>query len=122
MITNFEEYTEELTDVERDVIVPGIIKGLATKIGKEKAITNKQMQKGILEVLNIKTSSSRIRKMIHYIRITGMIHCLVATSRGYYISNNKEELDSYIESLIQRSESIMSIADQLQFQLKSMNN
>ena len=41
MITGFEEQTEPLTEQEREVFLPPIIKGLRVKVGKEKAVTNK---------------------------------------------------------------------------------
>lgn len=120
MINNFEKYTHELTDMEIKIIVPAIIRGLENKIGKKKAITNKQMIQGLKNISNIITTAPRIRKMIHHIRITGLIERLIATSKGYYISNNPEELILYIESLIQRSESINLIAKQLDYQTKLM--
>ena len=114
MITGFEKETHELTEKELKIL-PVIVSGLQKKIGKENAVTNKKMVEG-LKKHGIKTSGARLRKIIHYIRIKGLIERLVATSNGYYISNNIDELDNYIESLVQRSESIGLIADQLQFQ------
>lgn len=117
MITNFEELTEELTEQELNRIVPALIRGLRTKIGKENTITNKQMKEGLEEICNIKTTEPRIRKMIQYIRISGSIERLIATSKGYYISNDVQELKDYLESLMQRADSIMLTAKQIQFQL-----
>lgn len=114
MINGFEKETHELTDEEK-VLLPIIVNGLKKKIGKETAVTNKQMIVGLSKIGH-KVQPARIRKLIHHIRITGLIDCLVATSRGYYVSKNVEELDSYIESLLQRSKSIEDIANQLQFQ------
>ena len=124
MITNFEELTAELTDYELNVIVPAMISGLITKIGKEKAVTNSQMQKGLSKCnFKIKTTAPRIRKMIQFIRITGMVERLMATSKGYYISNDVKELESYTKNLIQRADAINQLANQLSFQTKKyMNN
>lgn len=47
MITNFEEYTEELTDDEKTNIVPILVRGLQTKIGKSNAITSTEMIKAM---------------------------------------------------------------------------
>lgn len=115
MINGFETQTEELNEHEENVLLPLMVKGLKSKIGKERAITNSQMIDG-LKTMGHKVTSARIRKIIHHIRITGLVECLVASSKGYYISNDKKEMDSYIESLIQRSESIQRIANQLQYQ------
>lgn len=43
MITGFEEQTEPLTDMEREVFLPPIIKGLRAKVGKDKAVTNRDI-------------------------------------------------------------------------------
>jgi hypothetical protein len=114
MIIGFDKETHELTEKELKLL-PTVVSGLQKKIGKENAVTNKQMVDG-LKKYGIKTSGPRIRKIIHHIRITGTIERLMATSNGYYISNDINELDDYIKSLVQRSESIAKIADQLQFQ------
>lgn len=114
-VNGFEEQTHELNDYERNTIVPLMVKGLETKIGKSNAITNKQMIVG-LKRMGHTVNGAKVRKLIHHIRITGLVECLIATSKGYYITNDKKEMDTYIESLIQRSESIMQIAKQMQFQ------
>lgn len=120
MINNFESQTHELKNEEENVIVPMMVQGLKTKIGKENAITNKEMIAG-LKKYGHKTNPARVRKMIHYIRINGLVERLVATSNGYYISNDKNEIKVYIESLMQRAESIEKIAKQLNFQLNKMS-
>lgn len=121
MITNFEEFTHELTEYEAEVLMPIIIKGLSTKIGKARAITSDQ----IVEALSnkgYKISGARVRKLVHNIRMEGSIERLMATSKGYYISNDPEELETYITSLHQRISSIQAIADQFYFQLNKWRN
>lgn len=118
MVNGFENETYELNDYEEKKVVPLMVLGLKNKVGKENAVTNGQMISG-LKNKGHKIDSARLRKLIHHIRITGLIECLIATSKGYYITNDKKEMDNYIESLIQRSESIMKIADQMQFQSKN---
>lgn len=119
MINGFETQTAELNDYEEKTLLPLMVKGLKSKIGKSRAITSSQMING-LKTKGHKVDSSRIRKIIHHIRITGLVECLMATSKGYYISNDKKEIDNYIESLIQRAESIQRIANQLQHQRNKM--
>ena len=43
MITNFQSETQELNEYELQTLVPVIVRGLQTKVGKENAITNKKM-------------------------------------------------------------------------------
>jgi hypothetical protein len=122
MITTFEIYTHELTKTEIEIIMSILFKILITAIGKEKAITNKQITRDINERLtfvgfNVKTSESRIRYMIHILRTQDIIPCLIATQTGYFISNNQKELDNYIISLEERSRAILSIRNALKRQI-----
>lgn len=116
MVNYFEQITEELYSYEKEIVVPEIINILKNRIGKENHIKNSEIKK-ILDSKSINIVTSRIRKVIQYIRINGDVECLMATSKGYYISESKEELDKYIESLHQRSNSIEFLANQIQFQL-----
>ena len=118
MVNFFEEITEELNDYERLTISPLIVKGLSMKIGKENVITNGEMRKGLLNKYSIKISDARMRKIIQYIRLGGFVERLIATSKGYYVSENKEELLQYEESLMQRAASIEEIAKQINFQTR----
>lgn len=118
MITNFEEITKELNQYEHDVIVPILIKVLSVRKGKARAITNGKIIIGLKQKFNIKTSGPRIRKMIHFIRITGVVTRLIATSKGYHRAERKTEMTDYINSLHQRVDSINQIISQLEYQNK----
>jgi len=120
MITNFEDQTHELTPYEREELLPVIAKALSTKIGKAKAVTNKVMVDGLYTNRGLKTTGPRMRKIIHEIRITGAVPRLMATSKGYYVSNDKNELLTYANSLHQRANSILSIAKQIEFQIRTL--
>ena len=115
MLKLFEDITEELTDYENQIVKPIIIQGLELKRGKENAVTNKHIVKKLKD-MQINTSTPRVRKIIHDIRVNDTIPCLIATSSGYYISKDIEELDSYILSLAQRIRSIKEIRDSLREQ------
>jgi len=115
MLKLFEEITKELTDYEKQVVMPLITQGLELKIGKKMAVTNSHIVTKLREQ-GIKTSGPRIRKMIHHIRVNDIIPRLIATSSGYYISEDIEELDNYIQSLKQRLHSIREIKESLKEQ------
>ena len=106
MITGFEEQTKPLTDQEREVFLLPIINGLRVKVGKEKAVTNKDIVRGLKANCDIKIGEARVRKMINYIRNNDIIPCLIATSKGYYIAETKDEMLDYIDSLYGRVEAI----------------
>jgi hypothetical protein len=105
MINGFKIETKELTEKEFS-IVPDMIELLINRIGKEKAIKNKdiifQMQlRGFRSITPV-----RVRKLIHYIRVNKLVENLVATSSGYHIAQDREELESFVKSLQQRINSI----------------
>jgi hypothetical protein len=64
-----------------------------------------------------KLTDARLRKIIHHIRIKNIIPLLIATSKGYYISNDENEIELYIKSLNERINSIQEIKDALMYQL-----
>lgn len=109
MITGFKEYTHELTEYEVNVLLPIFLTGLKSKIGKANAITSKEMVQKI-RLKDGRVSEPRVRKIIHHIRCAGLINNLISTSKGYYISNDVEEIFNYKQSLRER---ICSITDVL---------
>jgi len=114
MITNFEKYTHELTPKEIDFILPRVIKILSERQGKEKVATNQKIVdylNGLQSIIDADamTSTRRIRKIIHEIRVNGDVPCLIATSEGYYIADNDDELEAYMLSLRERVNSIQAV-------------
>lgn len=103
----FEPQTAKLTDYERE-LVPVLVKCLENKVGKNKAVKNSYMVAKLREH-GLLTSEPRIRKMLNYIRTKGLVECLVASSQGYYISTDIQELDDYIDSLRGREDAIREV-------------
>ena len=122
MINNFEDYTHELTENERDFILPVLVKVLRARTSKESIITNPEMVDKLDSKLGLKTSEPRIRKIISVIRKTGLIVGLIGTSRGYYTTNNPTEIQKHIDSLHQRRNSIDQLIDQMDYHLRMVNN
>ena len=120
MITNFEKETHELTDYERNTLLPIIVKGLSTKVGKGEAITNKAICNA-METIGHKLHDARLRKLIHHIRAHDLILNLIATSKGYYIATNPQEVQDYIKSLTERINSIEFIRQSMVRQVKKNN-
>lgn len=121
MITNFSEQTHELNKYELEVLQPIIVQGLKNKIGKDKAVTNKHICKA-LKSFGHKITDSRLRKIIHNIRAKDLVPLLIATSKGYYVSNDTQEVQEYITSLQERANSILFIKNCLQKQLTVKGN
>ena len=119
MIVDFEKQTKDLTDYEKEILLPIILKCLRKHVGKEKAVSNavicsKMQEKGynITEV--------RTRKIINHIRINFLIECLVASGKGYYVANTESEMRRYIMSLECREGAIAAMRMALEEQLERM--
>jgi hypothetical protein len=106
MIMGFEEQTGNLTDKELGVI-QHIVDQL-NKTSKEKPLKNRGINGNLSLAGRGWFNSARIRKMINYISINQLTRLpLVANNRGYYITNNQDEIDRYLLSLTQRIQSII---------------
>lgn len=117
-VTNFEKITKELNEREL-AIVPSIIQAFK-KYTKENPIKapiivkryNENVQKG-----GVKLTEPRLRKIVNHIRSYGMLP-LIATSNGYYVSYDTEEIQNQITSLYERANSITNCAIGLEEFLK----
>lgn len=108
MIKGFEEYTKDLTDYERDTLLPVMVAATRTKIGKASAIKNVTAVQKLREA-GYTITPARFRKIMHVIRVSGMVPKIVATSKGYHIATSAKELLDYLESLDQRIEHIQNL-------------
>jgi hypothetical protein len=105
MINGFEEKTAKLSSYELS-LAKMMIRGFESKIGKENAITASEIVK-IMTSKGYKINDRRVRKIVHFIVSTGQINRFVATNNGYHIANTDQEVEDHVESLIQRSLSIL---------------
>lgn len=100
---------DDLTDRELEIL-PTIIEVLKRKT-KEHPTTNAKIVAGLKQHLNYTTTQPRIRKIISYIRIKGMITNLVGDNTGYYCTTDQKELDKWIEQMRQRAAAILASAE-----------
>ena len=105
MINGFEEQTAELNDNEME-IVKILVKRFNQKQGKEHTISNPEIIKALETHYNILTTEPRIRKIVQYIRNENLLIGFIANSKGYYIANSKEEIEAWLNTMIQRRNSI----------------
>jgi len=123
MITNFENITQELNAQEMDFLpklassFKNHLKGNPIKAFQIVTLCNQYL---IGSGCKLRMSEPRLRKMCNYIRSTGMLP-LIATSDGYYVSNEPEEIEAQINSLRQRARSIDNCADGLERYLFNQN-
>jgi len=127
MIPGFEDHTAPLNDYEKNTLMPVIIKGLQKRIGKNNAITNAEMCRKLNNHFYLnspsykKITGARVRKIINHIRLYDKVSCLVSSSKGYYVTNNIEDINRYIESLEKRAKALFSVASALTKQRNNLN-
>lgn len=113
MIKNFEDFTAELTDYEKNDIVPALVERLKVRVGSRQAIRNKELCH-ILTANGLKgLSEARVRKCINYIRHEGLVENLIANSHGYFVATSIQQVEDYRVSLRQRASAIMAIDEAL---------
>lgn len=101
MITTFEDDTPPLNDYEMNVLLPVMVNGFKKKVGVEKCITNPKICK-ILKEKGYKVSEPRVRKLVFYIRQNNLVPKLIASSKGYWIATNRDEITGWVTSLENR--------------------
>ena len=108
MINGFENETAPLADWELDLI-PRVAALLSTAYGKDKAVYNQT----ILALCPELKSGARVRKVINYIRTEGIVPCLIASSKGYFVAETELELLEYEDSLTNRATAIFEVRNKI---------
>lgn len=108
MIKGFSNETSPLNDYELRVLLPVILEGLKDKQGKRNAVTNGYII-GRLKQQGYRIEAARLRKVINHIRTNDLIPGLIATSEGYFLAENEQELMDYEDSLRGREEAIKAV-------------
>ncbi len=119
MIINFEEQTEDLSDLELNHLeeVKEFIQILFENSFR-RPVKQDKMTEYINECLVIKyglftplkINSARLRKYFSYFRCNGILP-IIATKDGCYLSQDREEIEKQILSLEQRSRQIAKAAE-----------
>lgn len=104
MLDGFEDITYDLTDEEQK-LVPHFVKSFVKRIGKTNAITNKKIIEAFA-TKGVKLSGPRVRLIISYIRDAWLVPGLVASSKGYYVTTDPEEMKRWCDSMGQREAKI----------------
>jgi hypothetical protein len=108
MIDGFEEETCELNEYELNELLPLLVKKLPHSVGKENAVKSNKI-KDYFGKKGIKINGARLRKLINYIRRKNLVPCLIASNKGYYVSDDIEDFKRFIESLRQRENAIRAV-------------
>lgn len=112
MVENFEEITKTLTPDE-EMMLPVIMRGLKAHSyadpikGPDIVIAvNSQKQK---YGFRLNLNEARLRKIVNHIRVNALLP-VMATSSGYYVSDDPETIESQVRSLVDRAEGIRAAA------------
>lgn len=105
--------TPELTDYERDILLPRLLAGLMKRWGEDKAITSTDIIVGFFSK-GISIDGIRIRKMVEYTRqVSCTPHdplpnaCICSGPKGYWLSSNPTEIQRNMDkNLVTRRDSI----------------
>ena len=62
------------------------------------------------EDLKAKMTGARLRKIVSHIRVSGKLP-IIATSKGYYVSYDAEEIRNQVKSLEERAARILAAAN-----------
>ena len=112
MITGFDQITAELSAEEKK-IVPILVKGFNLHIGKENAIKAPVIISSLEHRVGIKITQVRLRKLVNFMRRHGILP-IIATSEGYYVTQDKEEILKQMKSLEERAAAIIAARDGLE--------
>ena len=104
-----------LSQYEQNVLLPILLKGLKTKVGKENAVTRTQML-NMLSEYKVMANRRSLERVIKYIRLNHLIYGLMATNYGYYIAKTEEELIAYERSLRGRERALRDIRRSINIQ------
>lgn len=105
MIVTFEDFTVELSESRKAVAKQVADYFNNSAKGKISALTNREISNRFDSSMH----SAHVRKLIQYIRLNGMVKNLIATSDGYYVSSDENEIQTYKKSLRQRAVAILQI-------------
>lgn len=111
MLTLFKNITEELTDLEKNTLVPLLLDTLQAT-SEENCFKSKELC-SYLQACRYQVTDVRIRKMVNYIRVTNAAKpkVLIGTSKGYFLTNNIRIIDDQIESMQGRIDSMAAAID-----------
>ena len=116
MLHGFENETRPLNGYEKNTLLPIIVRGLSNRTGAANAVSNGHICIS-LRNKGYKVTEVRIRKIINHIRTHSLVTCLIASGKGYYRAESRQEVVDYIESLKGRENAIKAVRMALEKQI-----
>lgn len=91
--------SDKVTWQERKLVIPIIVKRIRLAQRQKQAITNSHLCNSLAKHDGIKINTTTVRKLIHYIRVNGIIKRLLAGSHGYFVSSDPVKIANYLKRL-----------------------
>ena len=88
-----EAITEHLTPAEAN-LVPSFVNALKSKQGRSKAVAIEVMQGAIISL-----EAYQVLKIIHHIRIKGLVPMLVHDEKGYWVAQSRAEVEEAVKRI-----------------------
>lgn len=119
-LTLFTNITEQLTDLEKNTLVPMLIDALQPT-NKETPMKGRWIS-GWFKASRYDVSEARIRKMVNYIRVTNAAKpkVLIGGGNGYFLTQSVQTVEEQIESLEGRIDSMKAVIDSLKAQRQNL--
>jgi hypothetical protein len=116
MLTLFTNITEQLTDLEKNQLVPMLLETLRYT-SKRNTLRGKDISSWF-RASGQDVSEVRIRKMVNYIRVTNAAkpNVLIGSSNGYFLTSDVHTVDEQIKSLEGRIDSMKAAIDSIKSQ------
>ena len=118
MINGFENETAPLNETEQTAarIISECLQ--LHHVGSHKAVTGQYIANSLAKFSEVfrdakgrpYLNGARVRKIVNFIRTTGQCPRLIASSKGYYVSNDRREITEYITGLRARAQAIEAVA------------
>jgi len=115
MIKGFENITQPLSENDREVLAPQMVRLLEWRKGKALAVTNTELR-AMMRTRGYTMADAKVRAIINYIRLNGLVERLIASSEGYYVAGCASELADYCDSLREREAAIRAVRQALESQ------
>jgi hypothetical protein len=116
MLKNFEKITVELTPIELEY-VEFLGQWFMANQGKKNTVKNGDIANLINRMFSKHITEPRVRKVVQFLRTNGLPN-IIATSNGYFYSEDTKEIEAWIVSLKQREAAIREIREKAERQVE----
>ena len=116
MLKNFEKITVELTPTELEY-VEFLGQWFMANQGKKNTLKNGDIANLINRMFSKNIPEPRVRKVVQFLRTNGLPN-IIATSNGYFYSEDTKEIEAWIVSLKQREAAIRDIREKAERQVE----